>query len=91
MFPLGIHSITNRTRGFDYMSASDKKKLRKELAAAQLTERQLKELAEAKKTKRLSIAFVVIMLAIVVTTVGILGVKLVNSSLRSFFLSDALM
>ncbi len=62
------------------MSASDKKKLRKEQAAAQLTERQLKELAEAKKTKRLSIAFVVIMLAVALTAVSILGVRAVNNS-----------
>ena len=62
------------------MSASDKKKLRKELAAAQLTERQLKELAEAKKTKRLSIAFVVIMLAVALTAASILGVRAVNNS-----------
>ena len=62
------------------MSASDKKKLRKELANAQMTERQKQALAEEKKTKALTITFVVIMLAIVVTTVGILGVKLVNSS-----------
>ena len=62
------------------MSASDKKKLRKELAAAQLTERQLKERAEAKKMKRLSVAFVVIMLAIAFTAVGILGVRAVNNS-----------
>ena len=80
MFPFGTHSITNRMRGFDYMSASDKKKLRKEQAAAQLTERQLKELAEAKKTKRLSIAFVVIMLAVALTAVSILGVRAVNNS-----------
>lgn len=62
------------------MSASDKKKLRKELAAAQLTERQLKEQAEAKRMKRLSVAFVVIMLAIALTAAGILGVRAVNNS-----------
>lgn len=62
------------------MSASDKKRLRKEQAAAQLTERQLKEQAEAKKMKRLSVAFVVIMLAIALTTAGILGVRAVNNS-----------
>ena len=62
------------------MSASDKKKLRKELAAAQLTERQLKEQAEAKKMKRLSVTFVVIMLAIALTAVGIVGIRAVNNS-----------
>ena len=62
------------------MSASDKKKLRKELAAAQLTERQLKEQAEAKKIKRLSVTFVVIMLAVALTAVSIVGIRAVNNS-----------
>lgn len=62
------------------MSASDKKRLRKEQAAAQLTERQLREQAEAKKMKRLSIAFVAIMLAIALTAAGVLGVRAVNNS-----------
>lgn len=62
------------------MSASDKKRLRKEQAAAQLTERQLKEQAEAKKMKRLSVAFVAIMLAVALTAAGILGVRAVNNS-----------
>ncbi len=62
------------------MSASDKKRLRKELAAAQLTERQKAEQAEAKKMKRLSITFVVIMLAVALTAAGILGVRAVNNS-----------
>ncbi len=62
------------------MSASDKKKLRKEQAAAQLTERQLKELAEAKKMKRLSVTFVVIMLVVVLAAASILGVRAVNNS-----------
>ena len=62
------------------MSASDKKRLRKEQAAAQLTERQLKEQAEAKKMKRLSIAFTAIMLVIALTAVSILGVRGINNS-----------
>lgn len=62
------------------MSASDKKKLRKEQAAAQLTERQKAEQAEAKKMKRLSVTFVVVMLAVALTAVGILGVRAVNNS-----------
>ena len=36
-------------RGNDYMSASSKKKLRKEQNAAAMTEKQQKELKEAKK------------------------------------------
>lgn len=62
------------------MSASDKKRLRKEQAAAQLTERQLKEQAEAKKMKRLSIAFVALMLVVALTAASILGVRAVNQS-----------
>lgn len=62
------------------MSASDKKRLRKEQAAAQLTERQLKEQAEAKKMKRISVSFAAIMLVIALTAVGIIGVRAVNNS-----------
>ena len=42
-YPIG------QMRGFDYMSASHKKSLRKEQQTAQLTERQLHEQKEAKK------------------------------------------
>lgn len=62
------------------MSASDKKKLRKEQAAAQLTERQKQAQAEAKKAKALTVTFVVIMLAIALTAAGVLGVRAVNNS-----------
>ena len=62
------------------MSASDKKRLRKEQAAAQLSERQRKEQAEAKKLKRITTAFVAIMLVIALTAVGVLGVRAVNNS-----------
>ena len=62
------------------MSASDKKKLRKEQAAAALTERQLAEQAEAKKMKRLSIAFVAIMLVVALAAASIVGVRAVNNS-----------
>lgn len=47
------------------MSASSKKKIRKEQNAELLTERQLKEQAEAKSLKRLTIVFSIIMVAIV--------------------------
>ncbi len=47
------------------MSASSKKKLRKEQNVAALTEKQQKEQAEAKKTKRMTIGFVVVMIMIV--------------------------
>ena len=47
--PKMANKYTNRTmRGIDYMSASDKKKLRKEQNAAALTEKQLSEQKEAK-------------------------------------------
>lgn len=62
------------------MSASDKKKLRKEQNAAQLTERQRKQQAEAKKLKRTTYAFVAIMLVIAITAAGVLGVRAVNNS-----------
>ena len=47
-------------RGYDYMSTSDKKKLRKEAAAAKLTEKQEAERKEAKKLKTYSTIFGVV-------------------------------
>ena len=47
------------------MSASSKKKIRKEQSAEMLTERQLKEQAEAKSLKRLTVVFSVVMIAII--------------------------
>lgn len=62
------------------MSASDKKKLRKEQKAAMLTERQKQEQAEAKKLKAYTIGFVAIMLAIVCIVVGIVTVRGVKNA-----------
>ena len=62
------------------MSASDKKKLRKEQAAAQLSERQRQELAEAKKLKRITVTFVANMLVVALTAIGVIGVSTVNNS-----------
>lgn len=62
------------------MSASDKKKLRKELAAEKLTERQLQEQKEAKKTKIYTISFIVAMALILVVAVGIMAAKAVEQS-----------
>ncbi len=62
------------------MSASSKKKLRKENEAAALTEKQLKEKAEAKKLKAITITFVAIMLAIVLIAVIILSFRAVKNS-----------
>ncbi len=62
------------------MSASDKKKLRKEQKAAMLTERQKQEQAEAKKLKAYTIGFVAIMLTIVCIVVGIVTVRGVKNA-----------
>lgn len=53
------------------MSASDKKKLRKELNAAAMTERQKKEQKEAKKLKAYTVTFVVIMVLVVAIVLGV--------------------
>lgn len=62
------------------MSASDKKKLRKEQVTAQLTERQRQEQAEAKKLKMYTTIFIVAMLVIVVTALTIFAVTGINNS-----------
>ncbi len=62
------------------MSASSKKKLRKEMEASKMTERQRKEQAEAKKLKRLSVSFIAIMLVIVLAAGSILGWRGYNQS-----------
>ena len=56
------------------MSASSKKKLRKEQEAAKLTEKQLSAQKEVKKTNLLTAAFVVVMAVILVIAV-VVGVK----------------
>jgi hypothetical protein len=62
------------------MSASDKKKLRKEAEAAALTEKQKKQMAEARKTKAITIAFVAIMLVIALIATSILGTRAYKKS-----------
>ena len=62
------------------MSASDKKKLRKEQVSAVLSEKQRQEQAEAKKLRIYTISFVSAMIAIVVIAMAILGVRAVNNS-----------
>lgn len=62
------------------MSASNKKKLRKELNAAMLTEKQKKEQTEAKKVKTLTTAFIAIMVAVVVLFAAAQVVGVVNRS-----------
>ncbi len=53
------------------MSASNKKKLRKEQNAASLTEKQQKELKEVKKLKAYTVTFVVVMVLVVAIIAGV--------------------
>ena len=62
------------------MSASSKKKLRKEQNAAMLTDKQQKAKAEAKKMKITTIVFVAVILAIVVTFAVVLSVNTIKNS-----------
>lgn len=62
------------------MSASSKKKLRKELAADLLTEKQRNAQKEATKLKAQTISFVAIMLAIALIATSVLVVRGVNNS-----------
>ena len=56
------------------MSASSKKKLRKEQEAAKMTEKQLAAQKEAKKTNLYTIAFVVVMVALLIVAI-VVGVN----------------
>ena len=62
------------------MSASDKKKLRKEQATAYLTEKQRQEQAEAKKLKLYTIGFISILVVVACIAIGVLGFRAVNQS-----------
>lgn len=62
------------------MSASSKKKLRKEQNAATLTEKQLKEKAEAKKLKVSSIIFAIVMIAVLATSLTLLVIRGVQTT-----------
>lgn len=62
------------------MSASSKKKIRKEQNAAALTEKQLKEKVEAKKLKVTSVVFAVLMILILAFSLTMLIVKGVQGS-----------
>ena len=57
------------------MSASDKKKLRREQNAAKMTEKQHQEQAEAKKLKNITTIFVVAIVAIMLLALGTLCYK----------------
>ena len=60
------------------MSASNKKKLRKELAAAAMTEKQKKEQHEAKKLKAYTLLFAVVMVLVVAIVVGVVAAPFVD-------------
>ena len=62
------------------MSASNKKKLRKELVAAELTKKQQQERKEAQKLKNVSLIFTAVMLAIVLIAGGILVYRAIDNS-----------
>ena len=62
------------------MSASSKKKLRKEQSAAELTEKQRAEQKEAKKLKAYTLSFVAIMLAVVIVAVSVITATGINRS-----------
>lgn len=65
------------------MSASNKKKLRKEQEASKLTEKQLAAQKETEKTRLYTISFVVVMVAIVVIAmVGGVILTIINSGIR---------
>lgn len=61
------------------MSASNKKKLRREQEAAKLTEKQLAAQAEAKKTSMMTTAFVIGMVAILVIALFFGGKQIITS------------
>ena len=67
-------------RGYDYMSASAKKKLRKEENAAQLTEKQLQEQKEAKKLKAYTTVFVVAIALVLVVALVFAGINFYTNS-----------
>ena len=62
------------------MSASSKKKLRKEQNAAQLTAKQRQQQAEAKKLKNHTIIFVTAMVLVLAIALGVIGYRAVDKS-----------
>ena len=62
------------------MSASSKKKLRNELNAAKMTERQLAEQKEAKKLKLMTVSFTAILAVILVVAITFAAVQFVTTS-----------
>jgi len=62
------------------MSASKKKKLRKEQSAGQMTEKQLQQQKESKKLKAYTISFIAIMALVICVAVGVLGARAIHQS-----------
>ncbi len=62
------------------MSASGKKKLRKEQSASKLTERQRQEMVEAKKLRNNTIIFVTAMVLVVAIALSTLGIRAIDRS-----------
>lgn len=80
IFRCGIHADSKYERNGYYMSASDKKKLRKEQYAEKMTQRQKQERSEAKKLKTYTVSFVCVMIAIVVVLAVVFSLKWYNTS-----------
>lgn len=62
------------------MSASAKKKLRKEQSSAQLTEKQLKEQQETKKLKAYTAVFIVAIIAVLIAALVFAGINIYKNS-----------
>ena len=62
------------------MSASDKKKLRKELEAASLTDKQLSQKKEDKQLKTQTMTFIVVMILVVAIALSSMGMNWYNST-----------
>ena len=63
------------------MSASDKKKLRKEQNSAALTEKQRKEQKEARKLKAYTLTFVIVMVLVVAIVLGIVVTPYISGAI----------
>lgn len=64
------------------MSASDKKKLRKEQNAAAMTEKQKKEQQETKKLKAYTLTFAIVMVLVVAIVVGVIVGPMIDGAVR---------
>ena len=64
------------------MSASNKKKLRKEQNLAAMTEKQKKEQQEAKKLKAYTLTFAIIMVLVVAIVVGVIVSPMIDGLVR---------